>query len=92
MKLRSGVLGFAFLFLISQFPTFGQASPPINSSAAGSNSSVAHNAQGASISGTIFDPNGRAVEGARVTLLSFEAAVLQLESPGSAEAAGGFRV
>jgi outer membrane cobalamin receptor len=69
MKLRSGVLGMALFFLILQFPVFGQASPPANSSTANSNSVVSHNAQGASLSGTIFDPGGRAVEGARVTLL-----------------------
>ncbi|HEY0704995.1 MAG TPA: TonB-dependent receptor [Candidatus Acidoferrales bacterium] len=56
MKPRSIVLGFALFFAVSQFPTYAQTSPSSNS-------------QGASISGTVFDPDGRPVAGARVTLL-----------------------
>ncbi len=69
MKLRSSVLGLSLFFLVLQFPAFGQASPSTNSSAVNSGSAVTKTARGASISGTIFDPDGRAVAGVRVTLL-----------------------
>jgi outer membrane cobalamin receptor len=68
MKLRSVVLGFGLFFLILQFPAYGQSSPPA-SSPTNSSSGIAHSSQGTSISGTVSDPDGRAVAGARVTLL-----------------------
>ena len=64
MKLRAIVLYLASVFLICSYPANGQTS----SSSAGS--TVTHSRQyTASISGTVFDPDGRTVAGARITLL-----------------------
>jgi outer membrane cobalamin receptor len=64
MKLRSIVLLSASLFLLLIFPTHGQTSR--NATA----TSRAHgNERSAAISGTVFDPDGQPVGGARVTLL-----------------------
>ena len=72
MKLRSIALTFNLLFLFSAFTAHGQT--PSNPSAP---SSVQHGDRAASISGTVFDPDGRAVTGAQVTLLY---AMTQLEA------------
>jgi outer membrane receptor protein involved in Fe transport len=80
MRLRSAVLYFASLFLL--FVCSAHAQAP-NTSAGGSTiahgsaSGSAHDQQDASISGTVFDPAGRAVPGAHVTLLY---AMTQLET------------
>lgn len=63
MKLRSIPLSFALLFLFLTFPTHAQALHTISSSAA------QHDSRSASISGTVVDPAGQAVAGARITLL-----------------------
>jgi len=69
MKLRSIAFRFALFFWILQFPVYGQSSPSANSRATNPSFGVTHHAQGASISGMVLDPDGRAVAGARVTLL-----------------------
>jgi outer membrane cobalamin receptor len=71
MKLRSIVLSFASLFLFLGFPAHGQTTS--NSTAT---PGTARDERTASISGTVFDPDGRAVTGAQVTLLY---AMTQLE-------------
>jgi outer membrane cobalamin receptor len=71
MKLRSIALLFASLFLFFAFPAHGQTS-----SAQTATTSTARDNRAASISGTVFDPDGRAVTGAQVTLLY---AMTQLE-------------
>src|SRR6204780_151256 len=76
MRLRSPVLYFASLFLLSACGTYAQtpnASPGGSAVAPGS----AHDQQDAAISGTVFDPAGQVVPGARVTLLY---AMAQLEA------------
>jgi outer membrane cobalamin receptor len=69
MKLRSIAFRFALFSWILQFPIYGQSSPSANSRATNPSSSATHHAQGATISGMVLDPDGRAVAGARVTLL-----------------------
>src|SRR3984885_15535346 len=63
MRLRSAVLHFTSLFLLLACSAYAQTP---NTSAGVS----AHDPQDAVISGTVFDPAGQAVPGARVTLLS----------------------
>jgi outer membrane receptor protein involved in Fe transport len=70
MRLRSAVLYFASLFLLLACSTHAQTP---TTSPGGST----HDSQDAAISGTVFDPAGQAVPGARVTLLY---AMTQLES------------
>jgi outer membrane cobalamin receptor len=76
MRLRSAVLYFASLFLL--LTCSAQAQTP-NTSASGSAIATGstHDQQDAAISGTVFDPAGQAVPGARVTLLY---AMAQLET------------
>jgi outer membrane receptor protein involved in Fe transport len=64
MKLRSIGLLSASLSLFLAFPAYGQT-PNASTTTAGS----AHDQHTASISGTVFDPDGRAVAGAQITLL-----------------------
>jgi outer membrane receptor protein involved in Fe transport len=71
MKLRSIGLSFASSFLFLALPAHGQT--PSTSTAT---SGTRHDERTSSISGTVFDPDGRAVPGARVTLLY---AMTQLE-------------
>ncbi|HEY4879390.1 MAG TPA: TonB-dependent receptor [Candidatus Acidoferrales bacterium] len=70
MKLRSIVLLFASLLLISTFPTYAQTS-----NTATATSGAANDQHTGSISGTVFDPDGRAVAGAQITLLYAMAAL-----------------
>src|ERR1700735_4583875 len=70
MKLRSVILLFASLLLISNFPAYGQN--PNTSTATSGSSNDQHTG---SISGTVFDPDGRAVAGAQITLLYAMAAL-----------------
>ncbi len=76
MRLRSVVLYFTSLFLL--LPCRAHAQTP-NTSAGGSAVAPgsAHDQQDAAISGTVFDPAGRVVPGAHVTLLY---AMAQLET------------
>src|ERR1700728_2447327 len=62
MRLRSTVLHFTSVFLLLSCSAYAQTP---TSSAGGS----AHDQQDAAISGTVFDPAGQAVPGARVTVL-----------------------
>src|ERR1700735_5927949 len=62
MRLRSSVLYFTSLFLLLACSTHAQTP---TSSAGGSG----RHQQDASISGTVFDPAGQVVPGARVTLI-----------------------
>ena len=76
MRLHSAVLYFASLFLFLACGTHAQtpnASPSGSAIAPG----TTHDQQDAAISGTVFDPAGQAVPGARVTLLY---AMAQLET------------
>jgi outer membrane receptor protein involved in Fe transport len=72
MRLRSAVLYFTSLFLLlacsarAQTPT---TSPGGSAAATGSAPGSTHDQQDAAISGTVFDPAGHVVAGARVTLL-----------------------
>jgi outer membrane cobalamin receptor len=76
MRLRSAVLYFASLFLLLTCSAHAQTP---NTSASGSAIATGstHDQQDAAISGTVFDPAGQAVPGARVTLLY---AMAQLET------------
>jgi len=68
MRLRSAVLYFASLFLLLACSIHAQTpntSPSRSANAPGST----HDPQDAAISGTVFDPAGQVVPGARVTLL-----------------------
>ena len=80
MRLRSAVLYFTSLFLL--FACSAHAQTPTTSAsgsgaATGSAPGSAHDQQDAAISGTVFDPAGQVVAGARVTLLY---AMAQLET------------
>jgi outer membrane cobalamin receptor len=68
MRLRSAVLYFASLFLLLTCSAHAQTP---NTSASGSAIATGstHDQQDAAVSGTVFDPAGQAVPGARVTLL-----------------------
>ena len=70
MKLRSIVLLFASLLLISTFPAYAQTP-----NTAMATSRPANEQHTGSISGTVFDPNGRVVAGAQITLLYAMAAL-----------------
>jgi outer membrane receptor protein involved in Fe transport len=70
MKLRSIVLLFASLLLISTFPAYGQ-----NPNTTTTTSIPANDQHTGSISGTVFDPDGRAVAGSQITLLYAMAAL-----------------
>src|SRR6202041_3881746 len=70
MKPRSIVLLFASLLLISTFPAYAQ-----NPNTAATTPSPAKDQHTGSISGTVFDPDGRAVAGAQITLLYAMAAL-----------------
>jgi outer membrane receptor protein involved in Fe transport len=72
MKRRSIGLLFASLFLFLAFPACGQT-PHASTTAPGSS----HDQHRAAISGTVFDPDGRAVAGAQITLL-YAMAVLEV--------------
>ena len=76
MRLRSAVLYFASLFLLLTCSAHAQTP---NASASGSAIATGstHDQQDAAVSGTVFDPAGQAVPGARVTLLY---AMAQLET------------
>jgi outer membrane cobalamin receptor len=63
MRLRSTAFAFTALFLFLAFTTQGQSS---NTSAAAKSE---HDSRSATISGTVFDPEGRPVPDAKVTLL-----------------------
>src|ERR1700727_3038550 len=69
-KLPSIVLLFASLLLISTFPAYAQ-----NPNTAATTPSPAKDQHTGSISGTVFDPDGRAVAGAQITLLYAMAAL-----------------
>ncbi len=80
MRLRSAVLYFTSLFLLFACSTHAQApttSTGGSATATGSAPGSAHDQQDAAISGTVFDPAGQVVPGARVTLLY---AMAQLET------------
>src|SRR5580658_7865242 len=68
MRLHSAVLYFASLFLLLTCSAHAQTP---NASASGSAIATGstHDQQDAAVSGTVFDPAGQAVPGARVTLL-----------------------
>src|ERR1700735_4997805 len=68
MTLRSAVLYFTSLFLLLACTARTEPPPPSPGGAATATGS-AHDQQDAAISGTVFDPAGRVVPGARVTLL-----------------------
>jgi outer membrane receptor protein involved in Fe transport len=74
MRLRSAVLHFTFLLLFLACSAYAQTP---NTSAGGSATASARDQQDAAISGTVFDPAGQAVPGARVTVLY---AMAQLET------------
>jgi outer membrane receptor protein involved in Fe transport len=72
MRLRSAVLYFASLFLLLACNAHAQTpntSPSGSGVAPGSAPGSTHDQQDAAISGTVFDPSGQVVPGARVTLL-----------------------
>ena len=71
MRLRTIILPLASLFLV-----FAIATPAQTSNTSAPPSSAPHDQKPASIAGTVFDPDGRVVAGARVTLLH---AMAQLE-------------
>jgi outer membrane cobalamin receptor len=71
MRLRTIILPLASLFLV-----FAIATPAQTSNTSAPASSAPHDQKAASIAGTVFDPDGRVVAGARVTLLH---AMAQLE-------------
>jgi outer membrane receptor protein involved in Fe transport len=80
MRLRSAVLYFTSLFLLFACSIHAQApttSPGGSATATGSAPRSTHDQQDAAISGTVFDPAGQVVPGARVTLLY---AMAQLET------------
>jgi outer membrane receptor protein involved in Fe transport len=66
MRLRSAVLHLTSLLLFLACSAYAQTP---NTSAGGTTAASAHDQQDAAISGTVFDPAGKAVPGARVTLL-----------------------
>jgi outer membrane cobalamin receptor len=68
MRLRFDVPLFASLFLVLASTAFGQT-PNASTGTATSSTSSPRDQQAASISGTVFDPDGQVVVGARVTLL-----------------------
>jgi outer membrane receptor protein involved in Fe transport len=74
MRLRSAVLHLTSLLLFLACSAYAQTP---NTSAGGTTAASAHDQQDAAISGTVFDPAGKAVPGARVTLLY---AMAQLET------------
>jgi len=71
MRLRTIILPLASLFLV-----FAIATPAQTSNTSAPASSAPHDQKPASLAGTVFDPDGRVVAGARVTLLH---AMAQLE-------------
>jgi outer membrane cobalamin receptor len=80
MRLRSAVLYFASLFFLLTCSAHAQTpntSPAGSAIAPGSAPGSTHDQQDAAISGTVFDPGGQVVPGARVTLLY---AMAQLET------------
>src|SRR5271154_5879157 len=80
MRLRSAALYFTSLFLLFACSTHAQApttSTGGSATATGSAPRSTHEQQDAAISGTVFDPAGQVVPGARVTLLY---AMAQLET------------
>src|SRR5271154_1531176 len=80
MRLRSAALYFTSLFLLFACSTHAQApttSTGGSATATGSAPRSTHEQQDAAISGTVFDPAGQVVAGARVTLLY---AMAQLET------------
>jgi outer membrane receptor protein involved in Fe transport len=74
MRLRSALLHITSLFLLLASNAYAQTPTP---SAGGSTAASARDQQDAAISGTVFDPAGQQVPGARVTLLY---AMAQLET------------
>jgi len=68
MRPRSAVLYFASLFLLLDCTAHAQTSVTSTGGSATAKAS-AHDQQDATISGTVFDPAGQVVPGARVTLL-----------------------
>ena len=72
MRLRSAVWYFVSLFLVFACSTHAQTpntSPGGSATATNSTPGSTHDQQNAAISGTVFDPAGQVVPGARVTLL-----------------------
>src|ERR1700733_13626321 len=66
MRLRSAVLHFTSLFLLLACSAYAQTP---NTPPGGPSTGSAHDPQDAVISGTVFDPAGQVVPGARVTVL-----------------------
>ena len=75
MRLRSIVPPLATLFLF-----LAVATPAQTSSSSAASASAPHDGKTASIAGTVFDPDGRAVAGARVTLLYAQARLEERET------------
>jgi outer membrane receptor protein involved in Fe transport len=75
MRLRTIILPLASLLLF-----FAVATPAQSSNTSPASGGAAHDRKAASISGTVFDPDGRAVAGARVTLLHAMAQLEELET------------
>jgi outer membrane cobalamin receptor len=75
MRLAAIILLCASLFLF-----FAVATPAQSSNTSPASSSAPHDQKAASIHGTVFDPDGRAVASARVTLLHAMAQLEELET------------
>ena len=68
MRLRTAVLHFTSLFLLLACTAYAQT-PATSAGGPATTTGSAHDQRDAAISGTVFDPAGQVVPGARVTLL-----------------------